>query len=495
MTVELHDITVRFGDVVALDGVSFVADQGKIHALVGENGAGKTTLMRVLYGAVVPDAGTIHVAGSRVSFRNSGEAIAAGIGMVSQHYSVIPELTCLENLILGAEPGWALHRGATIQRARELAAKMGYEFDWAASADRLGPAGSQKLEILKLLWRGSRTMILDEPTAMLSPADSEGLFQSLRSLADQGATVIVVTHRLPEVLQHCEQVTVLRGGKQVGAQPVKNLEAASLAELIVGQQVQARNHGSAIPGEPVLEVVGLRAKGYRGDWAVDGADLTLHEGEMVGLAGVDGNGQRELFHALVGTLPSEGTIRFRDEDWSGQGTARRIADGLRLVPEDRHEEGAVDSWSLVENSILGLQRCPGPARAAWLDRTQATAIAQRVTERFATRHGGLDYPISSLSGGNQQRFVAARALEMSPKLVLAFQPSRGLDIRGSEDVFAAIRSECRAGATALIASFDLDELLSQCDRVVVMSRGKIVAPPRGAEMDRSAIGKLMTEVE
>ncbi|MGE0000500.1 MAG: ABC transporter ATP-binding protein [Fimbriimonadaceae bacterium] len=494
MKVELRDITVRFDEVVALDGVSFQADEGKIHALVGENGAGKTTLMRVLYGAQRAEAGTIHVGGAQAMFRNSAEAISAGIGMVSQHYSVIPELTCLENLILGAEPGWKVHRSAATQRAKELAAKMGYSFDWNRKADRLGPAGSQKLEILKLLWRDSKIMILDEPTAMLSPADSAALFESLRSLAEQGVTVVVVTHRLPEVLQHCDRVTVLRAGKAVAARSTEGLDAANLAELIVGSHVETGSRGAFEPGPPLLEVSGLRARGYRGDWAVDGADLTVAEGEVVGLAGVDGNGQRELFHALIGSIPSEGRVSLQGADWSSRGTAGRIADGLRVVPEDRHAEGIVDHWSLVENAVLGLQRRDGPSRGPWLDREEALILAGRVAERFSTRHGGLANPIASLSGGNQQRFVAARALELGPKLLLAFQPSRGLDIRGTEDVFAAIRAECRAGAAALVASFDLDELLEQCDRIVVMSRGKISVPPPGAEMDRGAIGKLMTEV-
>lgn len=492
MDVRLTEVTKVYGSVTALDQVSLEAKQGSIHALIGENGAGKTTLMRILYGAESPRSGTIEIDGKPTSFRNSADAIQAGIGMVSQHYSIIPELSCLENLMLGAEPGWFVDTRQATLRATELAKSMGYTFMWEEPAERLSPAGKQKLEILKLLWRNAKVMILDEPTAMLSPLDSDALFASLRRLADEGATIIVVTHRLPEVIDHCQTATVLRGGKLIKTIAVSETNANELAELIVGHSVTS--HASSPPklGEPRLLINKLSVKGYRGDEAVRGADLTLHKGEIVGLAGVDGNGQRELFQALVGNLsPSSGSISFDSIDWARFSTRQRISCGLRLIPEDRHTEGVIEEWNLIENAALGLQRLAPFARGGAMDNTACEAASERMAEKFNTKHGGLRNPMQSLSGGNQQRFVAARALDTSPGVVLAFQPTRGLDIDGTAQVYAALREACQQGCCALVVSFDLDELLENCDRVVAINLGTILSPSPGEEKSRQAIGRLM----
>ncbi|MCX7799513.1 MAG: ATP-binding cassette domain-containing protein, partial [Fimbriimonadales bacterium] len=273
LAVRLQGISKRFGAVQALERVDLTVDAGSLHAVVGENGAGKTTLMRVLYGAIHPDAGIVEVEGERRAFRNSRDAIAAGIGMVSQHYSILPQLTCLQNLMLGAEPGAWIDEAAAARRADELAERMGFSFDWRSDAAALSPAAAQKLEILKLLWRRARILILDEPTAMLSPADSDALFESLEQLRREGATVLLVTHRLPEVMQHADEVTVLRGGRLVASLPVAQTDAQQLAQLIVGHALGDGRTGP--PGEvggELLELRGLTVRGYRGDDAVRGAD-------------------------------------------------------------------------------------------------------------------------------------------------------------------------------------------------------------------------------
>lgn len=492
MEVSLSGVTQRFGAVTALDDVGFRAGRGAIHALVGENGAGKTTLMRVLFGALQPNAGTIELDGKPVHFRNSADAINAGIGMVSQHYSVIPELTCLQNLMLGAEPGWLLSESKAKSRATELAGRMGYSFNWGDSAEGLSPAGKQKLEILKLLWRDAKVMILDEPTAMLSPADSEALYSSLASLAAGGATVIVVTHRLPEVMDHCQTVHVLRGGRNVANSLVAETGSRELAEMIVGHDIDERAVEQSTVGDVLAGVNGVTLKGYRGDDAVEDATFVLRAGEIVGLAGVDGNGQRELFQALLGRQRlSRGSIMFSGEDWTETGPRERIERGLRLIPEDRHLEGVIDEWSLEENAALGLQRLPPFARGLWVDSAGRRDAASRIADRFKTKHGGLRQKMSSLSGGNQQRYVAARALEVAPKLLLAFQPTRGLDIDGTAQVYGAIRQACQQGACALVVSFDLDELLEHCDRVLTIFHGRVQEPPAGLERDRQAIGRMM----
>jgi general nucleoside transport system ATP-binding protein len=491
--VEMRGIGKSFGAVRALDGVSLSVPQGAIHALIGENGAGKTTLMRVLYGAIRPDAGAMLLDGKPASFRNSREAGLAGIGMVSQHYSIVPQLNCLENLILGAEPGPLIAHGHATARAEALASRMGFSFDWRREASVLSPAGAQKLEILKLLWREARVMILDEPTAMLSPADGEVLFAGLKQLAAAGATVILVTHRLPEVIDHCDSVTVLRAGLNVAESAVRDTTAVQLAEWMVGYSPPASPVIDSRPdGDTVLELTDLRVKGTRGDEAVKGLSLRLKAGEVLGVAGVDGSGQRELFQTAFGLLrPTHGAVFLFGKDVSPTSTSERLSMGMRLIPEDRIAEGVMPEWSLAENAALGLHRMPPFARGTWIDPRAREAKATEIAEKLDTKHGGVGMPISSLSGGNQQRFVAARALSLTPRVILAFQPARGLDISASNRLYLAIRQACREGAAALVVSFDLDELLEYCDRVVVMRAGKLYEPPAGKERDRASIGELM----
>lgn len=514
--VRMDGVSKRFGAVQALDAVDLHVETGTIHAVVGENGAGKTTLMRALYGAMSPDAGQIEVEGRPVSFNRSAEAIAAGIGMVSQHYGIIPDLTCLQNLILGAEGSAVINLRAAQSRAETLAKKMGFVFDWNSDAATLSPAGAQKLEILKLLWRNARIMILDEPTAMLSPADGEALFGSLEQLVEEGATVILVTHRLPEVMQHCRRVTVLRAGKRVAESEVSENTSAELARLIVGGDVvQPATRDYEIGDRRVLAVENLTVKGARGEDALKGVSFGLREGELVGIAGVDGSGQRELFYALSGiSRPESGRVElagggtpgdqpaasdksFRSNRTypGGASTAERLQQGVRLIPEDRHAEGVVEEWSLEENSALGLQRMAPFARGRTVDSQGRRREAAAIAERFSTKHGGLSQPMSSLSGGNQQRFVAARALELDPKLILAFQPARGLDLNATEHVYQGLRDACKNGAAALVVSFDLDELLAHCDRILVLNRGVMSEAPEGQEMDREAVGRLMVGVQ
>jgi len=486
-------ITKRFGAVTALDRVDLEVSGGVIHAVVGENGAGKTTLMRVLYGALQADAGSLEVDGRPVKFMTSREAIQAGIGMVSQHYGIIPALTCLQNLILGAEGGAILKRAAAAERAESLASRMGFKFDWSSEASTLSPAGAQKLEILKLLWREARVMILDEPTAMLSPADAGALFESLDRLAADGATIILVTHRLPEVFEHCNRVTVLRGGKRIDEKPVAETNGTELAKLIVGGALgEPAPHKGLPDGVIALDVHDLSVRGDRGELALKGVSVTVRAGEILGIAGVDGSGQRELFQAIAGlTKPVEGRIQLDGVSIDGLSAWGRIDRGVRVIAEDRHEEGIVESWSLEENAALGLQRLAPFAKGGLVDGEGRHAMAQKVAERFGTKHGGLNLPMASLSGGNQQRFVAARALCLEPIVLLAFQPARGLDLKGTQDVYNGIRAACDQGAAAVVVSFDLDELLEQCDRLVAMNNGRLLEPPKELAKDRDAIGRLM----
>jgi general nucleoside transport system ATP-binding protein len=488
--VQMTGISKTYGIVKALDDVSFSVEAGTLHALVGENGAGKTTLVKALYGAMLPDEGVIEVNQNKVSFRTSKEAISSGIGMVSQHYGIIGELTNLENLVLGAEGGIVLKSSEQRNRAIQLANKMGFQFDWEDESSALSPAGGQKLEILKLLWRDSKIMILDEPTAMLSPSDSDALYESLKRLAAEGTTIIVVTHRITEVFEHCRRVTVLRGGKKISDHEVGEISPKQLAEAIVGGEVIERPTpvSKVNQDETSLEINNVSILGSKGEMAVKSASLNLKKGQLLGIAGVDGNGQRELFQALIGFVPlSQGQIIF-GENWNKATTAKRIQDGLRVIPEDRLNEGVIEEWSLYENSALGLQRL-----SPFKDALQSAERGEtgKIAERFNTKHGGLGNEMASLSGGNQQRFVAARALHLSPQLILAFQPARGLDLNSTTKVYRDIRAACDVGASAIIVSFDLDELLDFCDRIAVMCHGELSEPKPEDSRDRLAIGRLM----
>lgn len=490
--VELRGIDVHFGNFQALSGVDFTARPGEIHALVGENGAGKTTLMRVLFGALTPSAGTISLDGQPQHFANSADAISAHVGMVSQHYAIIPELNCIQNLMLGAEPGLILPFDRAIERAEGLAKRMDFSFDWTKRASRLSPAGAQKLEILKLLWRDSRVMILDEPTAMLSPQDADRLYESLRQLAADGATIIVVTHRLSEVMDSCAQVTVLRKGAVIRSVPVAETSAAELARDIMGTELPRQEPVPFTPGDSWLHVRDLTVLGERRDEAVKTVSFDLREGEVVGVAGVDGNGQRELFQALLGISPvTAGSITWRGEDWTHRDAASRIRAGLRLIPEDRQSEGVIEDWSIEENAALTLQRLAPLAQGARTNPKAREAFAQNVVELFSAKVGSLQNRMRNLSGGNQQRVVAARSLTLDPRLILAFQPTRGLDLRGKAEVYGEIRRRCREGAVALVVGYDLDELLEHCDRVVAMFAGRLFEPESGSERSRERIGQLM----
>jgi simple sugar transport system ATP-binding protein len=416
--------------------------------------------------------------------------------MVSQHYGIIPALTCLQNLILGAEGGPIVDYKAAETRAQSLAERMGFQFNWREEAANLSPAGAQKLEILKLLWRDARIMILDEPTAMLSPSDSGALFDSLKRLASEGATVILVTHRLPEVMDYCSKVTVLRGGKLIDTKDVKDTTPQELATLIVGASLaRAASYEPYVAPEsmqPALDVQDLVVKGERGDDALKGVSLRVRPGELLGIAGVDGSGQRELFQSILGVAKvREGHISLGGQDATNTKPAERIRKGVRAIPEDRHAEAVIEEWSLEENSALGLQRMAPLAKGSIVDLSARASWAEKVAQRFGTKHGGLKLPMSSLSGGNQQRFVAGRALESEPKLILAFQPARGLDLKGTADVYAAVKERCREGAAAIVVSFDLDELLEHCDRIVAMNQGRIYEPAPAVAKDREAIGRLM----
>ena len=492
--VQMTAISKSFKETQALKDVSLKVEQGTIHAVVGENGAGKTTLMKVLFGSIQPDSGEIQLFHEKMKVHSQAEAINSGIGMVSQHYNIIPDLTCIQNLILGSEPDWRLHSSRVRQKATQLARSMKFEFDWDQAASTLGPAGMQKLEILKLLWRNSRIMILDEPTAMLSPSDSDALFASLKQLTSEGATILLVTHRIPEVMRFCDKVTVLRSGHRVAESAVKDTSPQKLSEEIIGHGLpQQPQLGPQIHADVSVNVDALTATGSKGQIVLKHLSFSIRRGEIIGIAGVDGNGQKELFQTLLGTnKPGSGSVDFfGDCDFLNKSTSQRIASGVRFIPEDRQIEGLIDDWSVSDNAILGLHRIAFDMPKTANRTSKLSDLAIKIADRFGTKRQSMSSRVGDLSGGNQQRLVLGRALARNPKLILGFQPTRGLDIDATQAVYSAFRSEATNGASVLIVSFDLDELLVYCDRILVMRDGKLFEPPIGHERDRLTLGQLM----
>jgi simple sugar transport system ATP-binding protein len=490
----MRGISKRFGKVQALREVSFSAAQGSIHGIVGENGAGKSTLMKVLYGAASADEGSIHLFGKELQLSSSKAAIAAGIGMVSQHYGIIGELSRLENLIIGAEPSPMIDRSAIARQAIDLAQTLGIqstEADWNASAVAMSASDAQRLEILKLLWRKSKVMILDEPTAMLSPADSDALFTSLKTLTESGATILLVTHKLPEIMAHCDRVTVLRGGELISDLSVSETNSQALAEMIVGKTMKAPSPPSAVPsGEPVLVVRNVSLGGRSGRKALSDVSFQINKGEMVGLAGVDGSGQAELMRVLFGVdVPERGAILWEGHDVTHLGPDAKANLGWRLLPEDRISQAIVSEWSIEENASLGIQRTELFAHGGSVGMVERRKAAEAFLAKFSARFSHVGQPIGDLSGGNQQRFVAGRMTETSPKFFLAFQPSRGLDIAATLDLYRAMQARCAAGAAGIVVSFDLDELLAHCHRVCVMYSGEFRELPSGVSRDE--LGRVM----
>ncbi|MCS6831136.1 MAG: ABC transporter ATP-binding protein [Armatimonadota bacterium] len=503
--VRMEDICKRFGAVLANNHIHLSVRQGTIHAIVGENGAGKTTLMNILYGVFLPDSGAVHLYGQPVRFRSPSEALQAGVGMVSQHYALIPRLSVLENLMLGGEGASfsRLPRAQVLARAHELAKVIALEADWNAPAGALSVSQQQKVEILKLLLRDARILIFDEPTAVLPPADAEAFFALLHRFTGEGRTVLLVTHKLQEVLQHADEVTVLRSGEVVATMPVREspaaepqVDARTLARLIVGEGGMLPEEelllGERLGDRPRLRVEGLTVPPIRSRAGLKEVSFEIYPGEVFGVAGVDGSGQAELIDALMGlTSPAQGRIWLSSEDITCSSPAERLRKGVRYIAEDRHLRGAILEWSVAENAALGLHRQGGFGSALSLSFARMKEFAQRIIARFAVRAPAADAPFSALSGGNQQKVVVGRALMETPVLLIAGQPTRGLDAASTLAVHRAIREACQQGAAALVVSFDLDELLSLCDRVGVLFDGRLVDVVEGERKRREEIGALM----
>jgi simple sugar transport system ATP-binding protein len=496
--VELRGIDKRFGAVHANRDVSLIVRAGTVHGIVGENGAGKSTLMGILYGYYQPDRGEILVRGQPVAIRNPQDALAAGIGMVHQHFMLVEPFTVLENVILGVEGGFRL--GGGLARARAELARLGEEYhlevDPDARVEHLGVGQRQRVEILKALYRKADLLILDEPTAVLTPQEADHLFRILDALRSEGKTVLLITHKLREIREITDVVTVMRQGQVVATLPTADTTSEQLAELMVGRAVILRVDKTASRlGEPVLEVTDLVVAGTLGVERVKGVSFTVRRGEIVGVAGVAGNGQSELLEALAGIRPvTSGRIRWQGRDVTDTGlrSPRQMrALGLGHVPEDRHRMGLVIPFSARESAILGYHgeaTYNGPIR---LNRAAVAAGFQRQAAEYDVRPGDGSLPTSAFSGGNQQKIVLARELDRNPELLLVGQPTRGVDIGAIEFIHQRLVALRDAGKAILLVSVELDEILALADRILVMHAGRIVGEVPRAEATERALGLMM----
>jgi ABC-type uncharacterized transport system ATPase subunit len=493
LALELRGIVKRFGAVAANDGVDFELRRGEIHALLGENGAGKSTLMNVVYGMLTPDEGEVRVDGEVVRIGSPKDAMRNGIGMVFQHFMLIPVMTVAENFVLGAEPrkGVSLDEKGAEARVRELGEKYGLAVDPRAKVADCTVGQQQRVEILRALDRGAKVLVLDEPTAVLTAQETDELIKVLDGLRTQGTSIVFISHKLREVLQVADRVTVLRRGKSVGTVATKDVDEAALARMMVGREVLLRvEKRPGEPGEPLLTVSDLDVDDDRGLRAVDGLSLTVHAGEIVAVAGVDGNGQSELIDAICGLrAPLSGTVVVEGEDVTGKGPKDLARCGVSHIAEDRQRRGLVLDFTLSEN--LALRNYGDGARCGLMARGRQEKSARELLKEFDVRGGEVATHARSLSGGNQQKVVIAREIGCNPRVLVAAQPTRGLDVGAIEFVHRRLIAERDAGRAVLLVSLELEEVRALADRVLVIFEGRIVG-----ELDPNAsdeqLGLLMS---
>jgi simple sugar transport system ATP-binding protein len=492
---ELKGITKLFPGVVANDHVDFELVKGEVHALLGENGAGKSTLMNILYGLYHPDEGEIHLNGEPVRIDSPRAAIDLGIGMVHQHFMLIPVMSVAENIVLAVEPkrGPFLDIDAAEKRVSEISERFGLAVRPHARIESISVGMQQRVEILKALYRGAEILILDEPTAVLTPQEAEELFEIIRSLQAEGKSIVFITHKLGEVLAIADRVTVLRRGKTIETVPRDGATEEGLARLMVGREVLLRvDKKPAEPGEPLLAVEDLRVLDERKLEAVRGISLEVRAGEIVGIAGVDGNGQTELVEAITGLRrPESGRIAAAGKVITNEGARHSLEAGIGHIPEDRQRRGLVLDFTLAENIALK-DYCEEPdSKWGWLYPKRLVARARRLLTEFDVRGGGPQTLAASLSGGNQQKVVVAREVSRDPRILVAAQPTRGLDVGAIEFVHRRLVAERDEGRAILLVSFELDEILSLSDRILVVYEGRVVGE-YSPDVSEEELGIAMT---
>ena len=491
--VVLAGIGKRFPGVVANHDVDLTIRPGSVHALVGENGAGKSTLMKILYGVQRADEGEIRIAGSPMVFKSPTDAIGVGIGMVFQHFMLADNLTALENVVLGAEKLYGIGDKAR-EEFRAISGRYGFGLEPDVLVERLGVAERQRLEILKVLFRGAKVIILDEPTAVLVPQEVDALFDNLRDLRSHGHSLLFISHKLDEVLAIADDITVMRRGTTVGSAVPGQVTKRQLAEMMVGSELPSPE----VSESTVTDVVQLSLQGVTlvddgGRHLLDDITFEIHRGEVLGIAGVEGNGQAELVETVMGMRePASGTIRLGDSDVTDWDTRRIREAGVAYIPEDRQRHGLLLDAPLWENRVLGHQTRPPSARGPWIDRGGARADTERIIEQYDVRTPGIDTPARALSGGNQQKLIVGREMSGDPVVLIASHPTRGVDVGAQAAIWEHIKTARRSGLAVLLISADLDELIGLSDRIEVVLRGRLVGSFDPASVTPQDLGAAMT---
>ena len=492
--VSMAGVRKEFPGVVAVDNVDFSARRGEVMGLLGENGAGKSTLMNLLYGMYKMDAGAVEVDGKQAKIRSSRDAIGLGLGMVHQSFTLVPNLTVAENIILGSEPsrGGVLDWAEARRRVSELEDRTGLKIGEDQLVENLPTGFKQRVEILKALYRGAKLLILDEPTAVLTPLESEELFKSVRRLRESGSTVIFITHKLKEVMAVTNRITVMRRGKVVGTMDTKDATYDILANMMVGREVERKfKFADYAPGQTLLEVDRLVVSTKLKQSAVNGCTFSVREGEIVGLAGVEGNGQSELVEAATGVRkPDSGSIRVRGRVVNGLGAGKVMRLSVAHVPEDRALSGLVLDFTVAENTVLGTVESPKFSKSGVISLKRVREFAARIVKSFNVATPNVDIMAKNLSGGNQQKVIVGRELSGDPNLIIAHQPTRGLDVASTEYIQSLLVEARNSGRGVLLVSADFDEVLDLSDRIVVIYEGKIIGElRRGASIGE--LGKLL----
>jgi len=495
--VEMCNITKSFPGVLANDRVCFDINQGEVHSLLGENGAGKSTLMRQLYGLYHPDDGEILINGKAHVFNSPADAIAAGIGMIHQHFMLVPTITVAENVALGLkssrEPMLDLNRVS--ERIRELANLYGLKVDPSAYVWQLSVGEQQRVEIIKALYRGASLIILDEPTAVLTPQEVNDLFQTFKQMANDGHALVFISHKLHEVMAISNRVTVLRDGKVIGTRQAGELTRNELVKMMVGREIRPVAPQPLKSGPVLLEIHDLHAMGDRGTEALRGIDLEIHGGEIVGLAGVSGNGQRELAESLAGVRKTtHGTIRLDNVDITTVPLKHRVDSGLAYIPEERMRDGAIREFSVEENIFLHDHSAPQFTHGMFLDFARMKEFAARLVRNFSVKTPSLDTPIKNLSGGNIQKLIMARELSRKPKVLIAAQPTRGVDIGATEYIHQRLLQQREEGTAIFLISEDLDEICALSDHIAVLYEGRIIGIVDRNQATLEQIGLMMAGI-
>jgi ABC-type uncharacterized transport system ATPase subunit len=497
---ELRNITKRFPGVLANDHIDLALEEGEIHVLLGENGAGKTTLMNILYGLYDPDEGEIIVRGQKADIKEPNDAIALGIGMVHQHFMLIPVLTVAENVMLGVESiknGIVLDRKSSAERITEISQQYGLEVDPNAKVEDIPVGVQQRVEIIKLLYRSADILILDEPTAVLTPQEADDLFEVLHSLVAQGKSIIFITHKLREVLEIADRITVLRRGKIVGSTTPQEADESKLAEMMVGRPVELKVHKEeAQPGHVVLDVRDLVVADDQMNQTVAGVSFEVQAGEVLGIAGVQGNGQTELVEALTGLRSVvSGSIHIDGQECANASPRYITELGTAHVPEDRQRDGLVMSYPVADNMVLNTYYLPPFAKGIVMQQTPIAEAASKRVEQFDVRTPSIEVPASNLSGGNQQKVIVAREFSRPIKLLIASQPTRGLDVGSIEYIHRRVIEKRDDGCAVLVVSSELNEIMALADRIAVMYKGRIIdtVPARGTSSRH--LGLLMAGIK